>query len=653
MWEYLLKFSACLALLLLFYKLVLEKVHIHHFKRYYLLAAFVIAMGIPLITFTQYITVVGQPMAHQPIIDHYGSLQQLATPEEPHLLPIILWGIYGLGAAIFAIKFLLNLKNLIGCIHNNPKQRTGSILHVLLAEPIAPHTFFNYIFFNKRNYEHQEIPQEVFWHEETHARQKHSLDILLLELLQIALWFHPLVYWAKNLVKLNHEFLADQAVLNKGAIVPNYQNLVLAFSSNAITPSLANAIHYSSIKKRIIIMKTQTSQKAIWLKSLLLLPLLALLLYSFSTKEIEEIKQLKEEVLFPNTLKAQQSGQEIINEFNAQNTVEHEILILINKNGQLLIKNDLVKIEDLTSHLLRYNQNLSKEQRSQLVKSRIQIDKETPVNIIKKVEAILLDYGVATVDIDEYNQQKEATKSEIKEYNQLAKKYNDQPINKVVVKYKELQRLEYLYNRMSEAQRKSAQPFPNFPPPPPALPANAIEEEIKKHQRLIENHIERNHDHKITKEVIIIKKDRHAPKIKGEHPTLRKHALLPPPPPIPANATKEEIREYEIAIENYEKGKDGKILKKQDEDGNVYEVIVIDADNRIPPPPPPMVSPTEHFKELHQKGAKFYKDNKAISYGEALKVLKENKHLNIEVKETNGNQPTVKLSTKPIKQKNR
>src|SRR5690606_37159361 len=112
------------------------------------------------------------------------------------------------------------------------------------------------------------------------------------------LWFHPLVYWAKHFVKLNDELLADQAVLNRGASVPDYQNMVLAFSSsgsyrNAIAPPLANAIHYSSIKKRIVIMKSQTSKKAIWLKGLLLIPLIALLLYSFSTKEIFEIQKLE------------------------------------------------------------------------------------------------------------------------------------------------------------------------------------------------------------------------------------------------------------------------------------------------------------------------------------------------------------------------
>ena len=292
MWMYLLKFSACLIILLLFYKLVLEKVPIHHFKRYFLLAAFIIALGIPLITFTQYVTVMAQPLA-SPLILEPNFFHQAATADNTSVVPIILWSTYGLGVVAFTIKFLLNLKSIISSIRNNPKQRSGKLLHVLLQEKVAPHTFFNYLFFNIKNYKTHKIPQEVFWHEETHAKQKHSLDLLLLELLQIIFWFHPLIYWAKHLVKLNHEFLADQAVLNKGAVIPAYQNLVLAFSSsdsyrNAIVPSLANAIHYSSIKKRIIIMKTKTTKKAIWLKSLLILPLIALLLYGFTSTEILE-----------------------------------------------------------------------------------------------------------------------------------------------------------------------------------------------------------------------------------------------------------------------------------------------------------------------------------------------------------------------------
>ncbi|MDX1327729.1 MAG: M56 family metallopeptidase, partial [Arenibacter sp.] len=230
MWVYLLKFSGCLLVLLLFYKVALEKVTIHHFKRYYLLAAFIIALGIPFVTFTQYVTTASPPIAHSFVASTIIPPQ--TTPmERNNFLSLLLWGIYGLGVVAFSIKFLINLKKIISSIRNNPTHRAGKLLHVLLQEEVTPHTFFNFLFFNLRNYKSNKIPQEIFWHEEAHAQQKHSLDILVLELLQIVFWFHPIIYWAKHLVKLNHEFLADQAVLHKGAIIPSYQNLVLAYSS--------------------------------------------------------------------------------------------------------------------------------------------------------------------------------------------------------------------------------------------------------------------------------------------------------------------------------------------------------------------------------------------------------------------------------------
>tara|TARA_R100001369_G_scaffold18841_4_gene34382 strand:- start:206 stop:2407 length:2202 start_codon:yes stop_codon:yes gene_type:complete len=489
MWIYLLKFSACLAILLLFYKLALEKVHIHHFKRYYLLSAFLISLSIPLITFTQYVSVTLEPSLIETYIDQTSSNPiEYNTNNEP-LLPIILWCIYVLGVVIFALKFFGNLRALIKNIKHNPKLKSGRIHHVLLQELISPHTFFSYIFFNRTNYESQKIPQEVFWHEETHANQKHSLDILLLELIQIVFWFHPLIYWAKHLAKLNHEFLADQAVLNRGASVPNYQNLVLAFSSNAVTSPLANAIHYSSIKKRIVIMKTQTSKKAIWLKGLLLIPLMALLLYSFSTKEVLEIQEIKTVTIeqdYQQETIIEDIEQEKINDSRNQNIPTQEISIAINKKGQLLVNADLVKIEDLKSHLLKYNQGLTKEQRAQSVRSVISVEKETPTNIIKQVDAILMDYGVATIDIKGPTispNQVGATKTEIKEFNILAKKYNAQPQETRVIPLKDLKTLETIYGRMSNEQKQQALPFPECPPVPPApdpAPAPKMVPTIKK-----------------------------------------------------------------------------------------------------------------------------------------------------------------------------
>ena len=284
---YILKSSTCLVVFMLFYSFFLEKESIHTFKRFYLLTALALAFGIPLITFTQYIET---PLQVSQLVLENNTAE---TKEGLSLyFPIILWSIYGLGVLVFGIKFLFNLSQMIFKIKQNPKRRNHKTTHVLLQESITPHTFFSFIFLNKQKAEMHQIPKEVILHEETHAKQKHSLDIILTELIQVVFWCNPILYITKRAIKLNHEFLADQEVLNKGVSPSTYQQILLAFSSDAREPQLANAINYSLIKKRFTIMKTQTSRKTIWIRSLLSFPLLAILLFSFSNKEIIEKEKL-------------------------------------------------------------------------------------------------------------------------------------------------------------------------------------------------------------------------------------------------------------------------------------------------------------------------------------------------------------------------
>ncbi|MBL4906642.1 MAG: M56 family metallopeptidase, partial [Sneathiella sp.] len=329
---YILKFSACLALFLAFYKLFLEKENMHAFKRFYLLSALFLAIGIPLVTFTYYVEPIAQvlPLVIQEIPVDYST--GLVAPETNYL-PIILWSIYSLGVMIFGFKFIRNLYGISYKIKHNPKQKTNRITNVLLQDLIVPHTFFNFIFFNKQKFEAQEIPKEVLLHEETHAKQKHSIDVLIIETIQVLLWFNPLIYLYKHLIKLNHEFLADQGVLNKGVNTINYQKTILAFSSpdsyrNAKQPQLANAINYSLIKKRFPVMKTQTSKKAIWLRSLVLLPLLAITLYSFSDTVIIERESNKLKSL--EVIKLQ---EEVSEKNNIYKNLKKEMLIMININS--------------------------------------------------------------------------------------------------------------------------------------------------------------------------------------------------------------------------------------------------------------------------------------------------------------------------------
>ncbi|MEL6811882.1 MAG: M56 family metallopeptidase [Bacteroidota bacterium] len=364
---YLLKSVACLAILYAFYKLFLERENMHNFKRFYLLGTLLASFTIPLITFTKYI----EPTVNlvPAIATEYAPITYVEVEVAPNYLGYGLWTLYGLGFLFFALKFGRNLFKLIQKIRKNPLYRDRNIFHVLLATPTTPHTFFSYVFLNKQKFEANEIPQEVLLHEQAHAQELHSLDVLFMELLQIVFWFNPLIYLIKNSAKLNHEFLADRAVLNQGAAAADYQNILLAFSSSAHSPSLANSINYSStrlnqlfsnksfgqVKKRFTVMKTHTSHRAVWFRSLVLLPLLALLTYGFSNTEFME--------------------KEIDPESPAWNT-----------------------------------------------------ERATPEQVIR--------------------------------FNELAKKYNAQPLETRTIPLNDLRELETIYQSMSLDQRRDAQPFP-------------------------------------------------------------------------------------------------------------------------------------------------------------------------------------------------
>ena len=65
-------------------------------------------------------------------------------------------------------------------------------------------------------------------------------------------------------------------------------------------------------------------------------------------------------------------------------------------------------------------------------------------------------------------QQNKATPQQVTEYNSLAKKYNTQPKKGMLVKLKEVNRIEYLYKLMTSSQKKKAEKLPSFPPMPPS-----------------------------------------------------------------------------------------------------------------------------------------------------------------------------------------
>jgi len=428
MLDYLLKSGGCLLVLYLFYVLFLEKENMHVYKRIYLLSIVVVSFIIPLVTFTNYVEVVEQirPMIASGVVTEFPIIEEV---EQQNYLSTVLWSIYGLGVLLFGMKFIKNSYEIVKKIKSNPKEKSGETTSVLLNEDIVPHTFFNFIFFNKQQFISHQIPKEVILHEETHARQKHSVDVLLLEFLQVVFWFNPVLFLLNRSVKLNHEFLADQAVLNNGANTKIYQQTLLAYSSNASQLQLAHSINYSSIKKRFTVMKTQTSKKKIWLRSFILLPVFALLLFSFSTTtNVEKENPLLNSIVDYN--------------LTYDNFKKHAY-IYHNDND-----NDEILLNYVNAHRQLFNAFSSLTYQDQL-KVRQPVD--LPLGIKNKLKIL---------------SQKGITPKQVAEYNALAKKYNSQAQNKMDVKFQDVKRLEYLYKRMTSSQKKKAEKFPNFPPMP-------------------------------------------------------------------------------------------------------------------------------------------------------------------------------------------
>ncbi len=364
-----------MGIFLLFYKLLLEKESMHHFKRFFLLTAVIVSFIIPQIVFTEYVEI--EPITAVTQIKSINEPQNIppvvqAIEKSPMNWYLILWTIYGLGVAGFAFRFMFNLLKIWKRIRNNPKTKHSAIYRILLKEQLAPHTFLKYIFLNKQKFETKSIPNSVLLHEETHAIQRHSLDVLFLEVLQVVFWFNPLIYVYKKTIKLNHEFLADSAVLNGQEDHLNYQNTLLSYLSNDSfntyqSVGIANAINYSSIKKRFIIMKKQTSKKGIAIRSLLLLPVLALMLYGFSQKNVI-----------------------------AQNTIK-DINIEITKTGDLLMNNEPVALEKLSTEVLRTNQNFGPYIIKNYLTAHILYD-ENQYGLIDQVQTELAAIGISNIE---------------------------------------------------------------------------------------------------------------------------------------------------------------------------------------------------------------------------------------------------------------
>jgi hypothetical protein len=100
-------------------------------------------------------------------------------------------------------------------------------------------------------------------HEEAHCLHYHSVDIVLLELINVFFWFNPVIWLFRKAITLNHEYCADNKVLENNESF-NYHQLLINLVIQTNTNYLVSNYKYSLIKNRLIMMtKNRPSHNAI------------------------------------------------------------------------------------------------------------------------------------------------------------------------------------------------------------------------------------------------------------------------------------------------------------------------------------------------------------------------------------------------------
>jgi hypothetical protein len=215
--------------------------------------------------------------------------------EETNYLAIGLWSLYAVVTLVLAIRFISNIIKISSKMRSNKAIDYKNAKLILVPEKTLPHTFLNMIFINETEYNNREIEAELYTHELTHVTQKHTLDILFIELLKTVFWFNPIFIFYKKAIQLNHEFLADEKVVNAYNNVPFYQSLLLSKANENQTFYLASNLNYLITKKRLLMMTKTTSKTEALLKKAMLIPVVTALLFLLCTKVVAQETNVKKE----------------------------------------------------------------------------------------------------------------------------------------------------------------------------------------------------------------------------------------------------------------------------------------------------------------------------------------------------------------------
>ena len=285
---YILKVNVALIVFYLLYIAFLKKDTFFAFRRYFLLVAIVFSFVYPFVAVSAWGNIISfdkpreyivQVMVEEP--SFAVVLADEAQAAEPVKKIEINWWqvlLYSLSAGFvfFFARFIWQLTSILHIKHKSSRKNINGIQVFDLHDEITPFSFFRWIFIHIDSHSDTELKQ-ILLHEQTHARQWHSADVILMELLGVFFWWNPIVWLMKRETAINLEYLADNNVLRRGIDSRDYQYHLLRLTYHQNATQLVNNFNVSLLKQRITMMNKTKSPARKLAKYLIALPLALLL----------------------------------------------------------------------------------------------------------------------------------------------------------------------------------------------------------------------------------------------------------------------------------------------------------------------------------------------------------------------------------------
>ena len=289
---YILQSAVCLAILFLFYSILLSRETFYRYNRVALLCLIPLSFVLPLChlpLFTENESVAPVPVV---ILDNLSAFSYVTDDVEATAAPVPVALVaaivlYWAGVVFFVARYIVTIVHLLRLMSSGRRVTDDESRQIIvLPRSIAPFSWFGRIVLSEEDYAAHS--REILLHESAHIRKRHSLDLLVADLCTWLQWFNPAAWLLKRELQTVHEYEADAEVIDQGIDARQYQLLLIKRSVGSKFYCVTNHFNHNKLNKRITMMlKKKSNRKATW-KYLYVIPVALCTVTVFARPEVSE-----------------------------------------------------------------------------------------------------------------------------------------------------------------------------------------------------------------------------------------------------------------------------------------------------------------------------------------------------------------------------